>query len=534
MKHLLFLAALICFTSSTLAQANTDSIRAIWLDQSASDSVRFDAMQRFYVLFSYSKPDSSLAVSNYHVALAKKKNDMVEMAKALNEKALAHSLLNQADSAIYYLSKVLDIEIAQNDSIGIAQIQANLGSIYRAQNKYQEAVRSYALSMSYLNKNEAYEHFKADVLNNTGLIYEDIGMHELALEYLNKALLLYANQNMEEQIGNIWLNIGSVKYELNNTEQALVYLRKATKILAKNNNQWSLAIGWHQLAVIFSESGQTDSANIYLEKSLEINKALGNEKHTLTNKTLKAELLLKVDLEQAVLMAEEVLKLSKFFADKSLIANVSEVLYKAYKQQNRLGLSLLMLEQYQLYHDSILLEENNIAIVRAAIQSEYDLKMLNSQLANEKQQAKLELSQVKKIYSIVLGSIVLILLILFYSRFRINEHRKQKMHLLDEIERLKSAGESVNPLSNGGFQLDRAKIDQKIDRKLNETDWKVLNILLNDPVISNKEIAEQAFLSADGIGSSLRRMYLTFDIKESKYMKISLLLEAIKISNSKL
>jgi hypothetical protein len=54
---------------------------------------------------------------------------------------------------------------------------------------------------------------------------------------------------------------------------------------------------------------------------------------------------------------------------------------------------------------------------------------------------------------------------------------------------------------------------------------------LEDPVISNKEIAEKAFMSVDGIGSSLRRMYGYIDVKESKYKKISLLMEAIKISN---
>ncbi len=535
MKNLTLVFALFICCCNTFAQANSDdSLRSIWLDESQADSVRFNALQKFYLTYSYSKPDSSLALTNYHLKLAKQKNDSAQMAKAFNEKALAHYVLNRVDSSVAYLTRVLEIKVAQHDSAGIAQIQANLGSMYREQNNYQEAVRSYAMSMSYLSEKKAYEHFRADVLNNIGLIYEDIGMHQLALEYLNEALALYIHQNLEEQIGNIWLNIGAVEYELKNTEKALTNLRKATKILAGNNNLWSLAIGFHQLAVIFSETGQIDSANVFLEKSLAINQALGNDHNKLINQTLKAELLLSVDISKAVLLGEEVLKLSQTFADKSLIADVSEVLYKAYKKQNRLDLSLKMLEQHKLYHDSLLIEENNIAIVREAIQSEYELKMLKSQLANEKQQAKLELSQVKRIYSIILGSIVLILLILFYSRFRINEHRKQKMHLLDEIERLKSAGESVNPLSDGGFQLDRNKIDQKIDRKLNETDWRVLNILLIDPVISNKEIAEQAFLSTDGIGSSLRRMYLSFDIKESKYMKISLLLEAIKISNSKL
>ena len=81
------------------------------------------------------------------------------------------------------------------------------------------------------------------------------------------------------------------------------------------------------------------------------------------------------------------------------------------------------------------------------------------------------------------------------------------------------------------FQLDRAKIEEDINRKLNETDWKVLNALLEDPVITNKEIADKVFMSVDGIGSSLRRMYDYFNIKESNYKKISLILEGIKISN---
>ena len=81
-------------------------------------------------------------------------------------------------------------------------------------------------------------------------------------------------------------------------------------------------------------------------------------------------------------------------------------------------------------------------------------------------------------------------------------------------------------------ELVREKIEHSINRNLNETDWKVLNLLLDDPVITNKEIAEKACMSVDGIGSSLRRMYEYFEIKETKYKKISLLLEAIKTSNA--
>ena len=57
--------------------------------------------------------------------------------------------------------------------------------------------------------------------------------------------------------------------------------------------------------------------------------------------------------------------------------------------------------------------------------------------------------------------------------------------------------------------------EASINKKLNDTDWNVLNILQKEPDISNKELSEKAFMSVDGIGSSLRRMYIYFDIKES-------------------
>jgi ATP/maltotriose-dependent transcriptional regulator MalT len=103
--------------------------------------------------------------------------------------------------------------------------------------------------------------------------------------------------------------------------------------------------------------------------------------------------------------------------------------------------------------------------------------------------------------------------------------------MLDEIMRLKNSSNQVVAATTV-FELVREKIEHSIKRKLNETDWKVLNVLLVEPVMTNKEIAQKVFLSVDGVGSSLRRMYEYFNIKESKYKKVSLLLETIKRSNS--
>jgi len=119
-----------------------------------------------------------------------------------------------------------------------------------------------------------------------------------------------------------------------------------------------------------------------------------------------------------------------------------------------------------------------------------------------------------------------------YANKKISHKNTEQQKLLQEITLLKSKQSKELALPSGSFKLDRGSIENAISKKLNDTDWKVLTILIDDPVISNKKIAEKSFLSVEGISSALRRMYVTFDIKESKYKKISLLMEVIKLSNN--
>ena len=115
---------------------------------------------------------------------------------------------------------------------------------------------------------------------------------------------------------------------------------------------------------------------------------------------------------------------------------------------------------------------------------------------------------------------------------RIKQNTKRRNILLDEIKLLKN--QNFSSISeNNNFELNKQKLDDKIERVLNETDWSILNILIEDPTAMNKQIAEKANLSIDGVGSSLRRMYEYFEIHETKYKKIALLHKVIKISEIK-
>ena len=144
---------------------------------------------------------------------------------------------------------------------------------------------------------------------------------------------------------------------------------------------------------------------------------------------------------------------------------------------------------------------------------------------------ELQTNQFKRTFGIV--SLGLIIITSLFSYYRRNEkkNRKRREELLEEVKKLKRNQGNELVFDSNKFELNRQRIETSINRSLNETDWTVLNIPLKNLVLSNKEIGEKAFLNADGIGSSLRRMYEYFEIKDSQYKKISLLLKAIKISN---
>jgi hypothetical protein len=121
------------------------------------------------------------------------------------------------------------------------------------------------------------------------------------------------------------------------------------------------------------------------------------------------------------------------------------------------------------------------------------------------------------------------LLVAVYLRER-KKNLVRREELLAQIEGLRASQRQQLLVTEQAFVFDRFRLESAIGRALNDTDWNVLNILLKDPSITNAQIAEKAFKSVDGIGSSLRRMYGYFDVKETKYKKIALLHIAMRLS----
>lgn len=528
----LLFAAIINLQSLSFAQVSIDSLRAIWINQNQPDSSRFNALNTFYINYSSSQPDSALEVSNYHFDLASNKVYPEQIIKVLNEKSFIYFLLGKSDSSLAYIEKAIEIGERTNDTLTIAKLYVNHGNALRALGMLREAIKRYTQTIYLLESYGNQTQYLADLNNNIGLIYLDINLHSLSLEYFYKALELYKLSSEENAMGNTWLNLGVNKYYLGEYSQAIELIKKGFKILDSENNLFSLSDCHQYLALSYSKVELPDSAIWHIDEAIEIKRQLLNNSRLLDALIIKGNLLIGGNQNEAFIVGKEVAKLMQGELSIELLASGYRLLYELYKKQGDSELALLMLEKFTLYNDSVKLEMNEIAVIKEAIQSDFDNKLIQEQLKSEKEQASLKLRQVKRIYSLIILGLILFVLAFIIYRKLIQTHQIQKQELLTEIEQLKRNKEADISIEQGDFNLNRKRLEKHVGRSLNETDWTVLNVLLKNPVISNKDLAKSVFLSVDGVGSSLRRMYELFNIKESKYMKIMLLMETIKISKS--
>jgi tetratricopeptide (TPR) repeat protein len=527
--YFLFLIFIVS-TSTTIAQANNNALQSIWENAQIADTSRFHAIHQYYEKNTLSQPDSVIKVTDFHFELAYKKTNNGEKIKALRERSYAYFLKDKATKAEEILKEAIQIQSTLNDKVALARLYTNLASIYRAQSKFVETIRYYNDGLKIFEENKE-EKNEAAVLGNLGLVYFDIKNYEIASDYFEKSMKIYTKLNLQDRIGYISLYIGGSDYEKGNYQSSIEQVEKALKIFEENNNMYASTDCYTLLAKSYQKMKQTDQSITNINKSLAISQKLKNTTKVIQNKILLAELYLDSDIAKATQIGEDVLTIIDSTSDKNSKVSLYNLLYQCYKKNSKTELSHKMYENYIVYNDSIVKEQSNLELIKEAVNQEFKIKLLKTKESFEQSEKDLKRNQLIKLVFIILVASLIVFLVYYYFHKKNIANRKKSEELLEEIKILKSNNMSSLVVPSNEFQLDREKIEQSINRKLNETDWNILNILLKEPDISNKEIAEKAYLSIDGIGSSLRRMYVYFDIKESKYKKISLIMEAIKASN---
>jgi tetratricopeptide (TPR) repeat protein len=518
-------------TSPLFSQIKKDSLKNIWTSNNISDSLRFKAIKSYYYNNTYAKPDTVISLTKYHYQLGKEKGVVKEMASALNERSYAHYIKGDLNTSIEVLKQSISLLEKINDPKNLIVIQSNLGSIYNEQKEYLKAFNSFNTSLKII-RDFKLKTSEARILAQIGDIYNTLDELDLAMEYFDKSLTICVASKItkQNQIGTIFLKKAEIYYKKQQYNQALEYSNKAIIEFNNTNNKKALSDCYKLLAKANKKLLKKDLALAYIDKALAINYELDNNSKIIETQVLKSYLLLDTKPALAKNLGEESVKLLKSETSNEIKADLYNLLYECYKNDNQLVKALSMIEKYTVFKDSFQLEKNKILIIKETIKSQFEQKLKEAEAINEKENAIVKLTYTYRIYFVLSLTILLIILFAYVFRMKNKKTKAELDSLLAEINTLKRK-EKLNLLVDASnFELNKEKIQASINRKLNKTDWSVLNVLLQNPEASNKEISEKVFLSIDGIGSSLRRMYQFFDLKETKYKKVLLIKRAIEIS----
>jgi len=515
------------------AQTPSDSLKLIWTDVNKSDSIRFKSISEFYYIKTYAQPDSIILLTKYHYNLAQQKNNTKQMASALNERSYAYYVKGDLNKSSEILKQSIELFKLINEPKNLAVIQSNLGFIYFEEKKYLEAFLSFNESLKFIKK-ENLKTSESRLLTKLGEIYSILDELDLAMNYFNEAesICMATEVNKKNQLGSILENKAEVYYRLKNFKLAIDYSKKAIKEFNQSNNKYEIATCYLLMAKSYNQINDEIKSSENVEKSLQISYELNNNSKIIKALLLKFNIIYNSNPLKALEGAENILKLITKQTSNETKAELYELLYKCYKYNNQTDLALLMIEEKSKCNDIIQLENNRIFIIKQTIKNDYQHQLeINNEIKNN------EKDILKKTFTKgIIGAVVLMLII--FTLLIISHRRKNLINmkslenLLIEIDALKRKEKLNLIIESKNYSLNKNKIESFINKKLNKTDWEVLNILLENPEITNKAISDLAFLSIDGIGSSLRRMYVYFDITETNYKKVVLIKKAIEISNS--
>ena len=527
-KKLFILLVILLNIDDLPAQKLSDSTRYIWTNENNSDSLRFKSISNYYYKYTYAQPDSVLAITNYHYALAKSKKSTKEMASALNERSFAYYIKGDLNKSTETLHQSIDLFKTINEPKNLAVIQSNLGSIYLEQKKYLEAFNSFNESLITIRQ-ENLKTSEARLLAKIGDIYNKLDEFDLAMDYYNDSeeICIAREITKKNQIGFIYLKKSEIYFKKELFDLSIEYAEKADEDLKKSNDKYLRSKCYLLLAKSYNKLGKNKKALDFLDQSLDLIKKINNESKIIEALILKSYFTLESNPTGAKKQAEKIIKLLKKETSNEIKANLYNLLYTCYKKSKQTGLALSMYEKYNVYKDSVQLEKNKLLIIKETFRNDYENRLKNKNIINEKEKAIVRVKYEYKIYSMIALTIFIFILFVFILRIRNITNRKKLDFLLAEINLLKQQSNVL--IDTKKFKLNRKKIEVIINKKLNETDWSILNILLKNPEATNKEISEKAFRSIDGVGSALRRMYVYFDVKETNYKKVSLIKKAIEI-----
>jgi two-component system, NarL family, sensor kinase len=344
-----------------------------------------------YVLNMQSLKDSSLILNLQAVALSKKINDSLNLAKTLFNTGTSYSMLGDYENAISYY-------------IQGKKIFAKIG-------------------------NEETEYKADDLLQ---LLYYNMRQYKKGIEHGERAVKGFKKLNNLPWLISSLNNLGTNYCSIRQLDKAEALFKEALDLGIKINSKNAIAVQNLNLGDIYIQKGEYEKIKPFMEKALMHAKELElYETEVIALKGLAFYYLNEKDYPTAEKYAHEALVLANKYK-----LNVERV--KIYTLLSNLSFTVQNTKEGNLYATKSTLL--NDSILNESIQK--NTLLLEKKYAFEEKNAKIKLQDLKlqrrnTLNYILIGSTIITLLVMFLLYKNYSHKQKMQQHRINELEKEK-------------------------------------------------------------------------------------------------
>ncbi|MBL7857135.1 MAG: tetratricopeptide repeat protein [Cyclobacteriaceae bacterium] len=357
--------------------------------------------------------------------------DSLEMAAYLNQ-ANIYLQLGNYPRALQLYQEVIQRAERKSDNYMLAAAQGNIGIVHYYRRDFENALEYYLRALKYfstdsLNVDRVKGIRKANLMNNTGIVYEETKRYDEATRYYVAALDLAEKLKENELMANVLNNFGTLYRDQGNADLALEYYERAMAIRQNINNKLGIARSSHNLGTFYFEFIKDNKkAEGYFQKAI----ALGTE-----------------------------------MGAWQTVGSASNLLHQLYQQQGDYKRAYESLELSRQVNDSLFNAESTRKMAQLEMQFEFDRKQ-SLQAAEQKE---------KELYYLMSGGglvllLVIVTLLFFLQRSKTKRSQLEQSHL--ELEKVALKNDLVMKdkelATNIMYLLNKNELINSISEKLLE------------------------------------------------------------------
>ena len=372
-------------------------------------------------------------------------------------------------TSLYYALESYKISLQLNESNLLWESEINLTKCYLVLDSLKQAFSFAQSALTHAESTNLDENIAISLMQ-AGKVAIEMHDYESAGQYLFKSYKLFEKSDIEKEFPQILNSIGFMYYELRQLEKARDYYSRCLDYASKLNDDYMIARSFNNLAAIYESEDNYELAKEYFTKASRLNKKIGMEKEMALNyMNIGIININHGNTDSSLVYLRKSLDLFKQFEDWENIGYTYIELSRAYnslnemdsayyfakkaaflsKQNKNILMKRTAFYRLQQYFKSIGIEDSANYYGIKYFMVEDSLKMAEqlSKVTNlelkfnfEKQQQELLLEQQRKNYiSIIsIGSLVLIVIIIFllYSRLKVvnKNNRLIKMQMERDLE----------------------------------------------------------------------------------------------------